>query len=284
MNLEMGNAPVAVVRGGGDIATGVVQKLWHAGFQVAILEIARPLVIRTTVALCTAVTNGVARVEDMTARRVASPAACQEVWQDGEIPILVDPTCSFLPGLQPSLLVDAIIAKKNLGTHRGMAPVMIALGPGFSAPEDVDAVIETMRGHDLGRVILEGRALPNTGIPGEIGGKSAERVVHAPAAGIVRQNRRIGDRVEKGETICRIGDVSVPSPLTGTLRGLISEGMMVPKGLKCADVDPRSEDEVDCLSVSDKARALGGAVLEAAMYLHRRKKRHPHYEHLKIAG
>lgn len=262
--------PVAVVRGGGDLATGVIQKLWRAGFRVAVLELPRPLVIRRTVALCVAVEDGFAQVEDMRARYAATPAQCPALWERGEIPVLVDPAGESLAVLRPTVLVDAILAKKNCGTRRDMAPVTIALGPGFAAPEDVDAVIETMRGHDLGRVIFSGRALPNTGVPGVLGGKSAERVIHAPVAGIVRHERTIGDRVARGDILFRIGDTAVPSPLDGTLRGLIAQGMDVPCGLKCADVDPREAEAVNCHTISDKARALGGAVLEASLYLLRR--------------
>lgn len=263
--------PVAVIRGGGDLATGVVQKLWRSGFRVAVLELPRPLVIRRTVALCSAVWDGAAEVEDMSARRADDPAQCPELWARGEIPILVDPAGESLEQLRPMVLVDAILAKKNMGTHRSMAPATIGLGPGFSAPEDVDVVVETMRGHNLGRLIFNGSALPNTGIPGELGGKSAERVVHAPVSGIVRHRRRIGDRVEKGETLFWIGKTTIPSPLSGVLRGLIAEGLDVSQGLKCADVDPRPEHEVDCLTISDKARTLGGAVLEAGLFLLRQK-------------
>jgi xanthine dehydrogenase accessory factor len=189
-----------VVRGGGDIATGVIQKLWHAGFKVVVLETARPLSIRRTVALSSAVFEGVYRVEDMTAVLISSPQECQGLWERELIPVLVDPQADCLQEIQPIALVDAIIAKRNLGTHRGMAPVTIALGPGFSAPEDVDCVIETMRGHHLGRVISNGSALPNTGRPGEIGGKSLDRVIYAPISGHVRHIRHLGDEVERGRT------------------------------------------------------------------------------------
>lgn len=173
--------------------------------------------------------------------------------------------------MKPLIVIDAILAKKNLGTHRGMATITIALGPGFSAPQDVDVVIETMRGHTLGRLYFEGTALPNTGIPGEIGGKSAERVVHAPASGQVTHLKKIGDIVLKGEVLFFIDQVPIYSPLTGTLRELISEKVTCYQGLKCADVDPRSVEKVDCFTISDKARALGGAVLEAIFMVGRRK-------------
>lgn len=260
-----------MLRGGGDIATGVCQKLWRAGFRVVILETAVPMAIRRTVSLCTAVNDGSATVEDMTARLVAAPKECSDVWNAGEIPVLIDPTAENLHEIGPDFLVDAILAKRNLGTHKSMAQVVFALGPGFTAPRDAHAVIETMRGHNLGRLILDGEALPNTGIPGIVGGEGAKRVIHAPLAGVVRHIRRIGDGVKQGEAIFAIGDTEVPSPLDGTLRGLIAEGITVEKGLKCADVDPREQGEVDCHSISDKARCIGGAVLEACMYFGRLK-------------
>lgn len=262
---------LVVVRGGGDVATGVIQKLWRAGFRVAVLETARPTTIRRTVALSSAMPAGRAVVEDLAAERADGPDACAALWSRGVIPVLEDPAAGSLEVLKPACLVDAIIAKRNLGTHRGMAPVTVALGPGFSAPADVDAVIETMRGHTLGRLVLQGEASPNTGVPGLLGGKTGERVVHAPAAGEVRHCCSIGDRVQKGKVLCTIGGEPVPSPLEGTLRGLIAEGLVVRKGLKCADVDPRPADEVDWNTISDKARCLGGAVLEACLYLGRQK-------------
>lgn len=261
----------AVVRGGGDLATGVVQKLWHAGFRVAVLETPAPVAIRRTVALCSAVYSGFYQVEDMHAVLVKNPQDCEEVWRRSQIPVLVDPTAQSLSVLKPLILVDAIIAKKNTGTSKRMAPVTIALGPGFTAPEDVDAVIESMRGHRLGRLILDGAAMPDTGVPGNLGGKTAERVIHAPAGGKVSLIRQIGDTVRMGELLFMVEDTPVYSPLDGVLRGLIYDGSVIPKGLKCADVDPRPADEVDCRSISDKARCLGGAVLEACFWICRRK-------------
>ena len=260
-----------VLRGGGDLATGVAQKLWHAGFALVILEKETPLAIRRTVALSSAMQEGAYRVEDMLGRRISDPDECQKTWAANEIPLLVDPDCRSLAVLKPTIVVDAILAKRNLGMHTGLAPVTIALGPGFRAPQDVDVVIETMRGHQLGRLILDGEAMANTGVPGEVGGKSSERVVHAPVAGCVRHKRKIGDRVKRGEILFYLDETPVFSPLDGTLRGLIAQGMALPKGMKCADVDPRPEEDVDCLSISDKARSLGGAVLEACFWLGEKK-------------
>lgn len=262
---------IVAVRGGGDLATGVIQKLVHAGFKVVILETAKPLAIRRTVALCTAIFQGEHQVEDLNATLVSTLPECHEVWSNKQIPIMIDEQAELVTELKPTILVDAILAKKNIGTNKNMAPITIALGPGFCAPEDVNVVIETMRGHQLGRLYFQGEAIPNTGIPGEIGGKSSERVIHSPASGKVKHVKKIGDVVKRGEVLFYIDQVAVHSPLDGVLRGLISEKVYCQKGLKCGDVDPRSIDQVDCYTISDKARALGGAVLEAVLWLGREK-------------
>ncbi|WP_207695578.1 YqeB family selenium-dependent molybdenum hydroxylase system protein [Enterococcus sp. DIV0212c] len=263
---------IIAVRGGGDLATGVIQKLVHVGFKVVVLETAQPLAIRRTVALCNAVFQNKQQVEDLEAVLVTSVQECYESWRKNQVPVLIDPNANSLAMLNPLVLVDAILAKKNLGTKKSMAPITIALGPGFSAPTDVDVVIETMRGHYLGRLYFEGGAIPNTGIPGEIGGKSAERVIHSPASGNVKHAKKIGDVVKKGEVLCYVDQMAVHSPLDGVLRGLISDQVNCSEGLKCGDVDPRPAEQVDCFTISDKARALGGAVLEAVFMLGRQKK------------
>lgn len=262
---------MAVVRGAGDLATGVIQKLARAGFYVLALEVESPLTIRRSVALSQAIILGEMMVEDLRGERVTTPEMCPEKWEKGVIPILVDPEAKSVHALHPLVVVDAIIAKRNTGTYRSMAPITIALGPGFTAPEDVDAVIETMRGHSLGRLITNGSALPDTKIPGSIRGKTTERVLHAPVSGVLCHIRAIGDYVQQGDPLFRVGGKTVYSPLTGTLRGLIANGMEVKKGLKVADVDPRSCEEVECHTISDKARNLGGAVLEASLLLARQK-------------
>lgn len=261
-----------VIRSGGDIATGVVQKFSRAGFRVAVLELAAPFTIRRTAALSSAVRQGLWTVEDITAQLAASTRQCRSIWGEGRIPVLVDPEMKSLETLRPAILVDAIIAKRNTGVHPGLAPITIALGPGFKAPDDVDCVIETMRGHNLGRLVTCGEAMPNTGVPGDLGGKSRERVVYAPADGIVKHARRLGDRVEKGEVLFTVGGLPVKSHISGMLRGLIAEETVARKGLKCADVDPRRDGQTDCTGISDKARALGGAALEAGLMLAIRKR------------
>lgn len=259
------NETQIIIRGGGDLATGVIQKFYRSGFNALVLEVEKPTAIRRTVALSDAVYHDESAVEDMCCRHITDLSQVTECYQAGLIPLIVDPNGHSIEILKPPAVIDAILAKKNLGTHRAMSPITIALGPGFTAGEDVDAVIETVRGHNLGRLILDGTALPNTGIPGEIGGKSAERVIHAPASGKVRLHHDIGDIVEKDEAILEVGGEEARSPFTGLLRGLIHEGLEVPKGMKVADVDPRTD--VDWHTISDKARCLGGAALEAYFYL-----------------
>jgi len=256
-----------VVRGGGDLATGVVQKFFRAGFPVVILETSAPTAIRRSVALCEAVYDGSAQVEDMNCRRVSDVNELEGCWQQGVIPMLIDPSGETIGQIRPSAVIDAILAKRNLGTHRGMAPITIALGPGFCAGKDVDVVVETMRGHDLGRLIFKGCAMANTGVPGEIGGKSGQRVIHAPVSGTVVHRKQIGDVVQRDEVLLTIEETEVRAPFAGLLRGLIREGAIVPKGMKIADIDPRTD--VDWRTISDKARCLGGAALEGYFHLQR---------------
>lgn len=256
-----------VVRGGGDLATGVVHRLWSAGLRVLVLETAHPAAIRRQVSLCEAVYEGETAVEGMRGIRVETLADADAVWAQNAVPILIDPTGACLPQARPAVLVDAIIAKKNLGTTREMAPLTIALGPGFVAGQDVDAVVETKRGHRLGRIIREGSAIPNTGIPGIIGGYGAERVIHAQAAGVFMNVRKIGDFVEKGETIATIrtpegAEIPVTAQIPGILRGLLRSGYPVTPGFKIADIDPRREELSNCFLISDKSRCIAGSVLE----------------------
>lgn len=267
---------LVVVRGAGDLATGVILRLARSGFRVVALESPRPTAIRRTVAFSEAVYDGTVEVEGLRARRAEGPAEIRAALAEGLVPVAVDPEAALVPVLRPAALVDAILAKRNLGTRVGQAPAVIALGPGFEAGRDADAVVETARGHDLGRVILEGFAAPNTGLPGEVGGKSAERVVRAPAAGEQIGLRSIGDKVRAGEPLLMIetpsGRITVPSPLDGVLRGLIRPGIPVSEGDKIADVDPRGRPEY-CRTVSDKARAVAGGVLEALLYLRGRTRK-----------
>ena len=266
-----------ICRGGGDLATGIVHRLFRAGFPVLVLETDSPAAIRRQVSFSEAVYDGTATVEGVTAERIASAnrASVDHVLEEGRVPLLVDPEGSSIPLLKPDIVVDAIIAKKNLGTAKEMAPLVIGVGPGFTAGEDVDLVVESMRGHNLARIFTTGSALPNTGIPGNIGGFTKERVLHAEAAGYMKNIRQIGDIVEKGEEIARIYEkmtedgtfsgsyVSVEASISGIIRGLIREGYHFQKGFKIADIDTRESELANCFTISDKARSIGGSVLEA---------------------
>ena len=267
-----------VVRGAGDLATGTIHRLKKAGFRLLVLEAEHPAAIRRQVALSEAVYAGRARVEDVEAVRMDVDLAekknrkelleqeMERIWKKDGVPVLVDPAGLSIAALRPAVVVDAILAKKNLGTTKEMAPLVIALGPGFTAGEDVDVVIETKRGHNLGRVIRSGSAVPNTGIPGIIGGYGKERVMHAQAEGILRNAASIGDIVEARAVIAEIetenGTVPVEASLSGLLRGLIRDGYPVTKGFKIADIDPRKEELQNCFTISDKARCIAGSVLE----------------------
>ncbi|MGD9637553.1 MAG: selenium-dependent molybdenum cofactor biosynthesis protein YqeB [Alphaproteobacteria bacterium] len=257
-----------IVRGAGDLATGVIVRLRRSGFKVIALEIEKPTTIRRTVAFSEAIYQPQVEVEGITAVKADSVQEALILLEDGMVPILIDAGCAILNEVKPLALVDAIIAKKNLGLSKNMAKIVIALGPGFTVGIDAHAVIETNRGHNLGRVLLEGAAEPNTGVPGLIGGKSAERVLHSPIAGVVKPLAKIGDLVEEGQEVVEIeGDSKavMKAPFKGILRGIIRAGLTVPKGMKIGDIDPRCKYE-HCFSVSDKARAIGGGVLEAVLY------------------
>lgn len=267
-----------VVRGAGDLTTGTIHRLKKAGFRLLVLEAEHPAAIRRQVALSEAVYAGSARVEDVEAVRMDVDLAekknrkellepeMERIWKKDGVPVLVDPAGLSIAALRPAVVVDAILAKKNLGTTKEMAPLVIALGPGFTAGEDVDVVIETKRGHNLGRVIRSGSAVPNTGIPGIIGGYGKERVMHAQAEGILRNAASIGDIVEARAVIAEIetenGTVPVEASFSGLLRGLIRDGYPVTKGFKIADIDPRKEELQNCFTISDKARCIAGSVLE----------------------
>ena len=292
-----------ICRGAGDLATGIIHRLHRAGHRVIALETDYPAAIRRQVSFCEAVYDGSAAVEGVTARIVPALAdaetdtetcsgindtpaahivsekwdssAIEAVLEAGEVPLLIDPKGESIALLKPDVVVDAIIAKKNLGTTIDMAPLVIGVGPGFTAGHDVHLVIESMRGHNLARIITDGMAQPNTGVPGNIAGFTSERVIHAPAAGYIHDVRKIGDIVQKGDEIARIYPdkesydnalseyVPVNATITGIIRGLIREGYYFRKGFKIADIDPRESELTNCFTISDKARSIAGSVLEA---------------------
>ena len=290
-----------ICRGGGDLATGIVHRLHRSGFPVLILETDHPAAIRRQVAFAEAVYEKIMTVEGVTARLIGSVDAILEsggrneqvlaseinaAFFGGNVPLLIDPRGDSVHILKPDIVIDAIIAKKNLGTTIDLAPLVIGVGPGFTAGVDVDLVIESMRGHNLARIITEGSALADTGVPGNIGGYTKERVIHADAAGVMRNIRGIGDIVAQGDEIARIytedkrtenvkavqtdhtmtaggGYVSVLATIPGIIRGLIRDGYRVTRGFKIADIDPRIGELKNCFTISDKSRSIGGSVLEA---------------------
>lgn len=268
---------LVIVRGGGDIATATIYRLVRSGFPVLILETEAPSAIRRKVAFSEAVYEGKSVVEGMECILVKSLTEAYEVMKSGRPALMVDRDCKVLQEVTPFALVDGILAKKNLGTNREMAEITIALGPGFEAGKDVDLVIETMRGHDLGRIIEKGFAVKNTGIPGMIAGFDKERVIHSSAKGVLHGKKVIGDFVNEGETIAEIptdeDTIEVKASISGILRGLIRDGYPVTVGFKIADIDPRTSEKENCHTISDKARCIAGSVLEGILYLEQKKEK-----------
>ena len=309
---------LVAVKGAGDLATGVIHRLARAGFAVMATELPQPTVLRRTVAFAEAIALGQMTVEDITARYITSIEDIPATLTSGLVPIMIDPDGTVLKQIHPTVLVEATLSKRNTGITMADAAIVIALGPGYEAGKDVHAVIETNRGHNLGRVYLQGYAEPNTGVPGAIGGYTAERLLRAPCAGTLYGLRQIGDTVQAGETVAVIetdqggdqpgqtGDpahaevpthapwhaqgvpllwterraiavshssgtpcachATVAAAISGTLRGLVRDGLVVSAGMKIGDIDPRAVRE-HCFTISDKSRAVAGGVLEAVMYL-----------------
>jgi len=261
---------LVAVKGAGDLATGVMHRLFRAGFAVVATELPQPTVLRRTVAFAEAVTQGRMRVEGVTAYRANSIEEVQEALANELIPIVVDPDGMMLQQMQPSVLVEATLSKYNSGITINDARIVIALGPGYEAGKDAHAVIETNRGHNLGRVYLEGCAEPDTGVPGTIGGYTGERLLRAPCTGRLYSVRQIGDHVQAGETVAVVqsdaGSFPITAAISGILRGLVRDGLVVNTGMKVGDIDPRAVRE-HCFTISDKSRAVAGGVLEAIMYL-----------------
>jgi len=255
-----------VIRGGGDLATGVAHRLHQSGFYVVITEQARPTVIRRTVAFANVLYEKGMEVEGITATVVNSLRETEAAWQKGQMPVWPGEAGKVSATIQADVLVDATLSKRNTGIDRGMAPFVIGVGPGFEAGMDVDAVVESQRGHNLGRVFYQGKAAPNSGTPGIIAGVGKERLLKAPCAGVFKGESSIGDVVKAGQQVGVVDGQPVVTAIDGLLRGLLADGLMVTKGFKVGDVDPRIDPEY-CFLISDKARAIGGAVLEAVMHL-----------------
>lgn len=255
-----------LVRGGGDLASGVVHRLHRSGAQVLVIELSRPTVIRRAVAFAAALFEGTLEIEGVVGQRIDSLEEVAQVLRKGNVPVLADPQGETISQWRPDVVVDAILAKRNLGTGIGDAPIVIALGPGFVAGVDAHAVIETQRGHYLGKVLLEGSAAPDTGVPGNVMGYTTQRVIRAPRSGVWRGERVIGDDVRAGDIVAKIQGERVVAPISGVLRGLLANGIQVTEGMKSGDIDPRGVRD-HCFTISDKALAIGGGVLEAMLYL-----------------
>lgn len=261
----MNRHSLILIRGAGDLASGIALRLWRAGMRVVMTEIPRPTCIRRSVAFSQAVADGETTVEGLRAKLAADADEALALMEQGLLPVLVDPDCRCRALLSPDVLVDAILAKRNLGTSITDAPIVIGVGPGFTAGVDCHAAVETMRGHSLGRALYQGSPLPNTSVPGLIGGRAGERVLRAPADGIFREALRIGDRVKAGDVAGWVGGEPMRCTIDGVLRGLLASGVPVRKGMKAGDVDPRNDPSY-CETVSDKALAIGGGVLEAILH------------------
>jgi len=255
---------LVLIRGAGDLATGIAWRLWQAHFDIVMTDLPQPTAIRRTVAFSTALENIEMTVEGVTAVACATPNQVLEAFKRRRVAVLPDPDCKLALQLRPDVVVDAILAKRNLGTRVDDAPLVIGVGPGICAGQDCHYVIETQRGHDLGRVIEEGTAAPNSGIPGNIGGYTSERILRAPAAGVFRPLASIGDLVQAGQTVAEVNGIPLTAPIAGMVRGMLAGGVEVTPGFKCGDVDPRGE-KASYTTISDKARAIGGGVLEAIL-------------------
>ena len=260
------NEMIVLIRGAGEMASGVVHRLHRSHFKVCLTEIPEPLAVRREVAFSEAIYEGEKEVEGVRANLISKLEEVESTWKKGNIPILVDPDAKKTRNfLKPDILVDGILAKRNLGTQISDAPLVIGLGPGFTAGKDVHLVVETNRGHDLGRVIWRGAAEADTGIPGEIGGYTVERLLRTMKKGIFHPQKSIGERVNKGAVVAVVDDFPVMAKISGVVRGLLRDGVEVKKGMKVGDIDPRGKREL-CFTISDKARAIGGGVLEGILY------------------
>ena len=254
-----------LIRGAGDIASGIAVRLFRCGFTLAMTDLVHPTSIRRTVCFSEAIRQGVCTVEGITAERAASKAEADEIRARGHIPVFADDEGTVLSLLKPEAVVDARLAKVNLDTAIFDAPIVIAVGPGFTAGKDCHAVVETQRGHYLGRAIYEGAPAANTGIPGNIGGYTVERIIRAPKAGVFRPVHDIGDQVDADEVVAYVDESPVRCLIGGTLRGILPEGTVVFAGMKSGDVDPRCQPD-HCRCASDKALSVGGGVLEALLH------------------
>jgi xanthine dehydrogenase accessory factor len=257
-------APLILIRGGGDLATGVAARLWRSGFAVVVTEIAQPRAVRRLVALAEAVYAGRVEVEDLRAVRVDGAEEVRRALRTGAIPVVVDSEAAIRRRLGPAALVDGRMRKAPPETGIDGGPFVIGLGPGFTAGRDCHAVVETNRGHTMGRVIWEGIALPDTQIPESVAGVDLDRVLRAPADGVLRARLDLGSLVRKGELVADVDGTALVAPFDGALRGLLHDGLRANRGEKVGDLDPRA-DPTYCRLISDKSLAVGGGVLEALL-------------------
>jgi len=255
---------LVAIRGGGDLASGVALRLYHSGIKVLITELTQPLNVRRYVSFGEAVYQGTFTVEGVTAVLAGNSKEARNALAENRIPVMVDPSCEICGELEPLVMIDARMTKRYADADMQDAPLVIGLGPGFTAGENCHVVIETNRGHFLGRVIRRGSAQPDTGLPETVLGKQAERVLRAPADGVLAASKSIGEHVEQGETILKVDGVDLTAPFTGVLRGLLHDGVPVRRGMKIGDLDPR-DDPAYAKIVSEKSLAIGGGVLEAIL-------------------
>lgn len=255
---------LVVIKGAGDLASGIALRLHRSKIDVVMTELPVPLAVRRTVAFSEAIRLGSTVVEDVRAERAENTDEVRDCLARGVIPVLADPEAEIIKILKPEVVVDAILAKRNTGTTPDDAKLVIGVGPGFTAGKDCHAVIETKRGHTLGRVIKKGSAIPNTGVPGNVGGQTIRRLIKAPADGSFHPEKKIGELVKEGERVANVDGVPVYALTDGKIRGMLQDGVPVTKGLKSGDVDPRGAS-VDHMTVSDKALSIGGGVLEAIL-------------------
>lgn len=254
-----------LIKGAGDLATGIAWRLHRAGFNIIMTEIVQPLTVRLTVAYSNAVYRGEVEIEGIKGKLVKDYQEAKDVLAEDKIAIIVDKMAQIKQEFKPDVIIDAIMAKHNLNTNINEAPIVIAIGPGFTAGRDCHYVVETKRGHFLGKVIEEGSAIENTGIPGNIGGYTLERIIRANGDGVFRSVVKIGDFVKKGDIVAYVDDKVVRALIEGIVRGMLHDGIKVTDKMKCGDIDPRAEKS-HCFSISDKSRAIGGGALEAVLY------------------
>lgn len=259
------NRDIVVIRGGGDIASGIIQKLYRVGFRVLVLETAKPTSIRRTVCFSEAIYESKTNIEGIIAIHVNDNIEIHQAWEENFVPIVVDPKGLYIEKLKPIAVIDAIMAKRNTGLNRSLAPITIGIGPGFIAGKDCNLVIESNRGHNMGRIIFQGCAESNSGIPGNIAGYTTERLLKSPDDGIIYLMHDIGDLVKAGDIVARVNGQGIYAKIDGIVRGLIRDGTYVTKGFKVGDLDPRVKELKNCFTISDKAMAIGGAVLESIM-------------------